>query len=288
MGSSKLAVDSYLKAGAQTSKKSAELLIAKEYRKSMFLPRYVSGWCSSKRKRYFDLAFSIVALVLFAPVMILIAWVIKWTSDGPALFRQERVGLHQENFVILKFRTMKHGGSLVDRGSKVTKQGDPRMTTVGALLRRSKLDELPQLINVVRGEMSFVGPRPKIPQHECLCMLSRPGITGAATVVFSDEERLLADVPENFVEHYVTSVLNPEKCRLDAHYIETARFSTDIRILLRTLFKPVSQPDSLGRRQDTTYHRNAPSMTRSVSSSRATVDGLEVLPLTRTLPLETN
>jgi lipopolysaccharide/colanic/teichoic acid biosynthesis glycosyltransferase len=288
MGSSKLAVDSHLKAGAQTSKKSAELLIAKEHRKSMFLPRYVSEWCTSKRKRCFDLALSIVALALFTPVMILIGWVIRMTSAGPALFRQERVGLHQQTFVILKFRTMKHACSLVDRGSKVTKQGDPRMTAVGALLRRSKLDELPQLINVARGEMSFVGPRPKIPQHECLHMLSRPGITGAATVVFSDEEHLLADVPENFVEHYVTTVLNPEKCRLDAHYIETARFSTDIRILLRTLFKPGSQPESMGEPQHAPYHRKAPSMTRSVSSSMASVNAREVLPLRDSLPTETN
>ncbi|HEY5212366.1 MAG TPA: sugar transferase [Acidobacteriaceae bacterium] len=288
MGSSKLAVDSYLKAGAQTSKKSTELLIAKEYRKSMFLPRYVSEWCTSKRKRCFDLVLSIMALTLFTPVMILIGWVIKLTSDGPALFRQERVGLHQQTFVILKFRTMKHACSLADRGSKVTKQGDPRMTTVGALLRRSKLDELPQLINVVRGEMSFVGPRPKIPQHECLQMLSRPGITGAATVVFSDEERLLADVPENFVEHYVTSVLNPEKCRLDAHYIETARFSTDIRILLRTLFKPGSQPESMGEPQHAPYHRKAPPVARAISSSRASVDAREILPLAAGVPVETH
>ncbi len=288
MGSSKLVVDSYLKAGAQTSKRSAELLIAKEYRKSMFLPRYVSEWCTSRSKRYFDLVFSIVALVLFTPLMILIAWAIKLTSDGPALFRQERVGLHQQTFVILKFRTMKHACSLADRGSKVTKQGDPRMTSVGALLRRFKFDELPQLINVMRGEMSFVGPRPKIPQHECLYMLSRPGITGAATGVFSDEERLLADVPENFVEHYVTSILNPEKCRLDAHYIETAKFTTDIRILLRTLFKPGEQPESLGEPHHAPYHQKAPAVTRAISSRTVTVDPLETLPLTAGLPLETH
>jgi len=288
MGSSKLAVDSYLKTGAQTSRRPAELLIAKEYQKSMFLPRYVSEWCTSKRKRCFDLVLSIVLLALFTPFMILIGWVIRLTSDGPALFRQERVGLHQQTFVILKFRTMKHACSLVDRGSKVTKQGDPRMTAFGALLRRTKLDELPQLINVLRGEMSFVGPRPKIPQHECLHMLSRPGITGAATVVFSNEERLLADVPENFVEHYVTSVLNPEKCRLDAHYIETAKFSTDIRILLRTIFKPGRQPESTGEPEHAPYHRNAASLPRSVSNSRPAVDALEVLPLTGSVPLETN
>jgi len=111
------------------------------------------------------------------------------------------------------------------------------MTKVGALLRRLKLDELPQLINVVRGEMSFVGPRPKIAQHENLCMLCRPGITGAATIEFSHEEALLSGVPDELVERYVTTVLNPEKCKLDIQYIETTKFSTDLKILMHTVFK---------------------------------------------------
>jgi lipopolysaccharide/colanic/teichoic acid biosynthesis glycosyltransferase len=167
----------------------------------------------------------------------LIGVLIKMTSRGPALFRQERVGLNQRPFVILKFRTMRHSFTDSDRGSKVTRQGDPRMTSVGALLRRMKLDELPQLVNVARGEMSFVGPRPKIPQHETLCMLCRPGITGAATLVFSHEESMLADIPAEFVERYVTSTLNPEKCRLDSNYIETARFKTDMTILINTVIR---------------------------------------------------
>ena len=241
MGGSKFEMDSFLNAGEYTSKKLTAPPFRQEFRKSMFMPRYVSGWCMSKRKRCFDLTLSVSVLILFSPVMMLIGWLIKITSQGPALFRQERVGLHQRSFVILKFRTMKHNYSLVDAGSKVTKQGDPRMTSIGALLRRLKLDELPQLINVARGDMSFVGPRPKIPQHECLSMLCRPGITGAATIVFSDEENLLADIPAEIVEHYVTSVLNPEKCRLDSHYIETAKFWTDMRILMRTIFKLSNQ-----------------------------------------------
>jgi lipopolysaccharide/colanic/teichoic acid biosynthesis glycosyltransferase len=175
-------------------------------------------------------------------MMALIAWLIKISSKGPVLFRQERVGLHQQPFTILKFRTMKHRDPHDDHGSKVTKQGDPRLTTIGILLRRLKLDELPQLINVARGDMSFVGPRPKIPQHENLNMLCRPGITGAATVVFSHEESLLAEIPEDLVEHYVMSVLNPEKCRLDSRYIESARLGTDLNILLRTLFKLSNEP----------------------------------------------
>ena len=241
MGSSKFEMDSLLNAGEYASKKATMPPFRQDFRNSMFMPRYVSGWCMSKRKRCFDLILSVSVLILFSPAMVLIGWLIKITSTGPALFRQERVGLHQRPFVILKFRTMKHSYSLVDAGSKVTKQGDPRMTSIGALLRRLKLDELPQLINVARGDMSFVGPRPKIPQHECLSMLCRPGITGAATIVFSDEENLLADIPAEIVEHYVTSVLNPEKCRLDSHYIETAKFWTDMRILMRTIFKLSNQ-----------------------------------------------
>jgi lipopolysaccharide/colanic/teichoic acid biosynthesis glycosyltransferase len=203
----------------------------------MFCPRYVSGWCMSKRKRCFDLVLSVIALIVFSPLMLLIAWLIRFTSQGPALFRQERVGLHQQTFVIFKFRTMESRRALLNAGPTVTRHGDSRMTKIGALLRRLKLDELPQLINVVRGEMSFVGPRPKIAQHENLCMLCRPGITGAATVEFSHEEGLLAGVPEELVERYVVTVLNPEKCKLDIKYIETTRFATDLKILMHTVFK---------------------------------------------------
>lgn len=288
MGSSKFEMDLFLKAGTRSSKKLVKLLIATDDRKTMFLPRYVSEWCMSKRKRCFDFVISMVALILFTPAMVLIGWLIKMTSNGPALFRQERVGLHQQPFVILKFRTMKHDCSLDGRGSKVTKQGDPRMTRLGAMLRRLKLDELPQLINVVRGEMSFVGPRPKIPQHECLYMLSRPGITGAATVVFSDEESLIADVPENFVEHYVTSVLNPEKCRLDAHYIETAKFGTDMRILMRTIFKLGDQPEINWEPQTASFHRNDALITRPASMSITPSDPIEVLTLEANLTLKEN
>jgi lipopolysaccharide/colanic/teichoic acid biosynthesis glycosyltransferase len=203
----------------------------------MFCPRYVSGWCMSKRKRCFDLVLSVIALIVFSPLMLLIAWLIKFTSQGPALFRQERVGLHQQTFVIFKFRTMENRRELLNAGPTVTRHGDSRMTKIGALLRRLKLDELPQLINVLRGEMSFVGPRPKIPEHESLCMLCRPGITGAATIEFSHEEGLLAGVPEELVERYVVTVLNPEKCKLDIKYIETTRFGTDLKILMHTVFK---------------------------------------------------
>lgn len=191
----------------------------------------------SRRKRCFDFVLSAIALVIFLPLMLVIAFAIRVSSDGPALFRQERVGLHQKSFTIFKFRTMKIDRDRSGIGPTVTRQGDPRMTKLGVWLRRLKLDELPQLINVLLGEMSFVGPRPKIAQHENLCMMCRPGITGAATIQFSHEEGLIQGVPEELVERYVTTILNPEKCKLDVRYIETSSLRMDLRILVDTMFR---------------------------------------------------
>jgi lipopolysaccharide/colanic/teichoic acid biosynthesis glycosyltransferase len=248
-------------------------LRSKTYADSMFCPRYVSVWCMSRRKRCFDFVLSVIALVVFSPLMLVIAWLIKVTSQGPALFRQERVGLHQQTFVIFKFRTMENRCDPLNGGPTVTRHCDSRMTKIGALLRRLKLDELPQLINVARGDMSFVGPRPKIPQHENLCMLCRPGITGAATIEFSHEEALLMGVPEEFVERYVVTVLNPEKCKLDIQYIETTRFRVDLKILLDTVFK-------LSRRSKRTFSTESARFLKAGSgtdlSFSAALDRLEV------------
>ena len=260
------------KLGKKLFESPEEYLQSKGYAESMSCPRYVSAWCMSKRKRCFDLVLSIIALILFSPLMLLIAWLVKFTSQGPALFRQERVGLHQQTFVILKFRTMENRRDLLNTGSTVTRHRDSRMTKVGVLLRRLKLDELPQLINVLRGDMSFVGPRPKIAQHENLCMLCRPGITGAATIEFSNEERLLADVPEALVEHYVVRVLNPEKCKLDIRYIETTRFGTDLRILMHTVFRLGSRSKGSISRESARFLATGSNVE---TSSSMTVDSLE-------------
>jgi lipopolysaccharide/colanic/teichoic acid biosynthesis glycosyltransferase len=250
----------------------------RDYLESMFCPRHVSTWCMSKQKRAFDLIVSVTALTLFSPVMLVIGGLIKVTSRGPALFRQERVGLHQRPFVILKFRTMKHCSDEEERGPTVTKHGDPRMTRFGSFLRRAKLDELPQLINVARGEMSLVGPRPKIAQHENLCMLCRPGITGAATIQFSHEEQLLTEVPVEYVEHYVTSVLNPEKCRLDSQYIETAHFKEDLRILARTVFKLSNGSRTTVRGRQVYSSTERTSMSRSAALDMSRVESMEQSP----------
>jgi len=111
------------------------------------------------------------------------------------------------------------------------------MTSVGALLRRLKLDELPQLYNVILGEMSFVGPRPKLESHEQMSLHCRPGITGAATIVFAREDEILSNIPEEYIELYTIRVLNPIKARLDTQYAEEGTFFSDLGILLKTVIK---------------------------------------------------
>lgn len=245
------------------------------YTESIFCPRHVSSWCMSKRKRMFDMGLSLFALGVFAPLMFLIAWLIRLTSQGPALFRQERVGLYQQTFIILKFRTMENHCDASNTGPTVTRHSDCRITKVGAWLRRLKLDELPQLINVARGEMSFVGPRPKIALHENLCMLCRPGITGAATIKFSREEDLLMGVPEKLVERYVVTVLNPEKCKIDMRYIETARFTTDLGILMRTIFTLSNQSTAVSSVKSAPFLMATP----SIETKSATAMGPLTSPL---------
>jgi lipopolysaccharide/colanic/teichoic acid biosynthesis glycosyltransferase len=195
----------------------------------------VSAWCTSRHKRCFDLALSLPALLLLGPVMLAVAALVRLTSKGPALFTQERIGLHHQPFTIFKFRTMTVRAA--SEGPNVTRQGDPRMTPVGAVLRRLKLDELPQLINVLRGEMSLVGPRPKLAEHEQMFLVCRPGVTGAATLAFAHEEAILAEVPESELEAYAVSVLSPIKHRLDASYAAEATFRSDLALLARTVWK---------------------------------------------------
>ncbi|MGC9291363.1 MAG: sugar transferase [Acidobacteriaceae bacterium] len=198
-------------------------------------PPVVSPWCMSPYKRIFDLACVLPALLLVSPVLLVVALLVKLTSRGPVFFRQERTGLHRRIFTIYKFRTMFHDRE--ESGPCVTKCGDTRLTPVGAFLRKYKLDELPQLYNVLRGDMSLVGPRPKLPQHEHLEMHYRPGVTGAATLAFSNEERMLKDVPEGMLEEFHVSVVSPIKKMLDRQYQEQATFSSDFRLLVDTVLK---------------------------------------------------
>jgi lipopolysaccharide/colanic/teichoic acid biosynthesis glycosyltransferase len=196
-------------------------------------------------KRALDVGVAAVALVLLSPLMLLLALWIKLDSPGPVFFRQQRVGLHGRHFRIFKFRTMVQRQAA--GGLQITSDDDARITRAGAFLRRSKLDELPQLIDVLRGTMSLVGPRPEVPryvaeytpgQRERLLSV-RPGITDFASLRFRNEgERLArADDPER---EYLEVIL-PEKLRLAANSVEHASLSADMRALgltLRTVFLP--------------------------------------------------
>jgi lipopolysaccharide/colanic/teichoic acid biosynthesis glycosyltransferase len=189
-------------------------------------------------KRTLDLAVALPGLILALPVIGAAAVAMRLNGDdGPVLYRATRVGEAGRPFMVLKLRTMRVAGSTT--GMAVTASGDPRVTRVGRVLRRTKLDELPQLWNVIRGEMSLVGPRPEDPRfvdwtqpHHAIVFAARPGITGPAQIAFRDEERMLSG--EDVERTYVEQVL-PRKVELDAGYLEDPSLAGDVRLLLRTV-----------------------------------------------------
>lgn len=193
-----------------------------------------SPWCSSAWKRIFDLACVLPALVLLSPLLGLVALAVRLTSSGPVIFRQQRTGQHRTLFTIYKFRTMVENSEAF--GPRHTAKGDPRITPIGGLLRRFKLDELPQLYNVLRGDMSLVGPRPKLPDHEHTQMACRPGVTGAATLAFRNEQHILCEVPSERLETFYREHVVPLKIKLDAEYMEKATLLSDIEVMFSTLF----------------------------------------------------
>lgn len=192
-----------------------------------------SPWALSSTRRVLDALFAIVALIAFLPLMAFAALIVRLGSAGPVFFRQRRMGRNGREFTLYKFRSMSIGCGK-NNGSCITVTGDTRITPVGALLRRYKLDELPQFWNVLRGDMCLVGPRPKLPHHEALHMDCRPGITGAATLAFRNEEDFLSEIPEDQLEVFYEMFVKPTKARLDLEYMRTATFSSDLRILWRT------------------------------------------------------
>lgn len=200
----------------------------------------VYTWSRSAGKRVFDLVFAGFCLLLTWPLMLLAALLIKCTSPGPVFFRQRRSGQDGKTFELLKFRSMTHGRR--EAGPGVTRQGDPRIFPAGRWLRKWKVDELPQFINVIRGEMSMVGPRPDLPEYMDLLshdqrevLLLRPGITGAATVKFRNEEELLAQVPDDELQQFYVYRVLPEKVQIEMAYARQASFSGDLKILLSTV-----------------------------------------------------
>ncbi|MBK9273412.1 MAG: sugar transferase [Flavobacteriales bacterium] len=189
-------------------------------------------------KRAFDIVFASVALVLLLPLLVLFALAVAFTSPGGAFFRQVRVGRHGRPFNLLKFRSMRPGSEAL--GQLTIGGRDPRITGVGHFLRRTKLDELPQLWNVLKGDMSVVGPRPEVPRYVALyttdqrqVLSVRPGITGMASLDYVDENELLArsDDPERT---YVEEVM-PAKLALDLRYVRERTFALDLRIIAATL-----------------------------------------------------
>jgi lipopolysaccharide/colanic/teichoic acid biosynthesis glycosyltransferase len=191
-------------------------------------------------KRAFDIAVAATGLIALFPVMAVVAVLIKCDSQGPVFFKQRRMGKGFRDFLIYKFRTMKENSELT--GGLITIGEDPRITRFGRFLRKTKIDELPQLINVLKGEMSLVGPRPEIPRFVELfrseyaeILTVRPGITDLASLKYHDESKLMSQfiAPE---EEYVRSIL-PDKIRLAKEYIDRSSMFFDLSLILRTLPK---------------------------------------------------
>ena len=190
-------------------------------------------------KRIFDIIFSLFGLILLSPFMIIIAILIKLDSKGPIFFKQVRVTKNGREFKIFKYRTMKIGS---DKYSQITVGKDSRITKVGDFLRKYKLDEIPQLINVLIGDMSLVGPRPEVPKYVALyteeqreILKVRAGITDYASIEFSNENDILANEadPE---KAYIEKIM-PRKIELNKKYLSEISVMTDIKIILLTIKK---------------------------------------------------
>jgi lipopolysaccharide/colanic/teichoic acid biosynthesis glycosyltransferase len=188
-------------------------------------------------KRAFDIALSIVGLLLFALPMAMVAAAIRISSGSPVVFSQERIGRSGRVFRVRKFRTMRVRG---EPGMTVTVEGDARITPIGRLLRRWKLDELPQLWNVLVGQMSFVGPRPDVTGFadtlkgdDRRVLLMRPGITGPATLFYRNEEEILTSVPDPV--KYNREVIYPHKVRMNLEYLDHCSFMGDLGYIWKTV-----------------------------------------------------
>jgi lipopolysaccharide/colanic/teichoic acid biosynthesis glycosyltransferase len=191
-------------------------------------------------KRAFDVVMSLLGLILLSPFFLIISLLIKIDSPGPVLFKQVRVGRFEKNFKILKFRTMVTDAE--KRGAQITVGRDSRITRVGHLLRKSKLDELPQLINVFIGDMSLVGPRPEVPKYtqyynkvQKRIFEIRPGITDYASIKYRDENEILAlssEPEKTYIEEIMVDKLN-----LNLEYLEKKSLLTDIKIIFSTIYK---------------------------------------------------
>jgi lipopolysaccharide/colanic/teichoic acid biosynthesis glycosyltransferase len=191
-------------------------------------------------KRALDIAVAAIGMIVLLPIMLIVAISIKCDSRGAVFFKQRRIGKNFRAFLIYKFRTMKENSEL--SGPVITVGDDSRITLIGRFLRKTKLDELPQLINVLKGEMSLVGPRPELPRFVELfrreytkILTVRPGITDLASLKYHDEAKLMDQFP-NPEEEYLRSIL-PDKIRLAREYIDRSSIVFDLSLILRTVPK---------------------------------------------------
>lgn len=191
-------------------------------------------------KRVFDILFAIIGILVLLPIFFIISLLIKIDSKGPVLFKQIRVGLNSEEFEIYKFRTMVVNAE--NLGKQITVGNDCRITKVGKFLRKNKMDELPQLFNVLKGDMSFVGPRPEVPKYvkfyneeEREILKVRPGITDLASINYRNESEILGDIEEP--EQYYIDIIMKEKIKLNKIYLNNVNIFIDIKIILKTIIK---------------------------------------------------
>jgi lipopolysaccharide/colanic/teichoic acid biosynthesis glycosyltransferase len=202
-------------------------------------------------KRLFDFVVAGCGLLCLSPVFVICAGLVKLTSKGPVFFRQERMGLHGQPFQILKFRSMVQDAPKL--GGALTAGHDPRVTKVGAILRKLKLDELPQLINVLKGEMSFVGPRPEVrkyvekyPQDYSQLLQVRPGITDIASLKYRHETEMLGQYPDP--ERAYVEVILPDKIALGKEYIRRSSLAFDLKLMIMTVLRmSETGPMSVGK-----------------------------------------
>ncbi len=191
--------------------------------------------------RIAEIILAAFGLVITAPILAVFAVLIKFDSRGPAIFRQIRVGMGGEPFILIKLRTMVVSGS----GASVTAANDSRITRIGRIIRRAKIDELPELWNVVRGDMSIVGPRPEVPIYVDLedplwreALSVRPGLTDPVTLKLRNEEELLASAGED--DRFYSDVVQPYKLRGYVHFLRDRTWKTDLKVIYRTLIAIVS------------------------------------------------
>ncbi|EKE00941.1 MAG: Bacterial sugar transferase [uncultured bacterium] len=194
-------------------------------------------YCYQWAKRVFDIIFSLILLILFIPLLLFLSIAIKLNSHGSILYRGSRVGLHGKQFKILKFRTMVENAESI--GGPSTALNDPRLTKIGRFLRKYKLDELPQLVNILIGDMSFVGPRPQVQKYtdlytseEQIILSVKPGLTDYASLRFINLDQLLGD--DKVDEKYMREV-EPEKNKLRIEYVKKRAFCSDLKIIFLTI-----------------------------------------------------